>query len=118
MPDHRWFVAWEELHRKVSSPDFSIRIELEHAREQVRLYLEGALSAKDAEGLGRRLRKSLARSRANLVLDLSKMHWDKASLQPLTEKLSEFRSRIRLVVPKMAATHPELLLIARVFQQY
>jgi type II secretory pathway predicted ATPase ExeA len=80
--------------------------------------LEGALSAKDAEGLGQRLRDSLARSKNRLVLDLNKLHWDKVeNLRPLTEHLAEYRSRVRVVLPKMAA-NPQLLLLASAFTLY
>ncbi len=81
--------------------------------------LEGALSARDAEGLGQRLRDSLARSRSRLVLDLNKLHWDKAEdLRPLWEKLLAYRSRIRVVLPKLSAAHPELMLLAGMFHHY
>ena len=121
MPAKRWgaFQAWEELHRKVASPDFSIQVELQHAKQQVWLRLEGVLSANDAEGLARRLHESMAQSRNRLVLDLKKLHWDKIDdLEPLREKLADYRSRIRLVLPKLSAAHPELLLLASMFHHY
>jgi hypothetical protein len=69
--------------------------------------LEGALSSSDAESLAQRLRDSLARSKNRLVLDLNKLHWDKVDdLRPIWEKLAAYRSRIRLVLPKLAAAHP------------
>src|ERR1043165_7778199 len=84
--EKRWnaFEAWEEFHRKISSPDFSIQVELQHAKQQVWLRLEGALSARDAEGLAQRIGESLARSKAKLILDLNKLQWDKVdNLRPL-----------------------------------
>jgi hypothetical protein len=81
--------------------------------------LEGALSATDAEGLGQRIRDSLARSKSRLVLDLKKLHWDKVDdLGPLRDKLAAHRSRIRLILPKLAAVHPELMLLASTFHLY
>ena len=78
-----------------------------------------SLSANDAEGLAHRISESLARSRSRLVLDLNKLHWDKTQdLGPLREKLTAYRSRIRLVLPKLSATHPEFLLLASLFQHY
>jgi len=121
MPDKRWsaFDLWEEFQGKVSAPNFSVKVELQHAKQQVWMRLEGALSATDAEGLGQRLRDSLARSRNRLVLDLNKLHWDKVEdLRPLTEKLTAYRSRIRLILPKLSAAHPELLLLASTFYHY
>ena len=68
---------------------------------------------------GQRLRDSLARSKNRLVLDLNKLHWDKVeNLRPLCEKLAAYRSRIRVVLPKLSAAHPELLLIASMFHHY
>ena len=109
LPDKRWsaFDLWEEIPRKISIPDLSIQVELQHAKQQVWLRLEGALSAADAEGLGQRIRDSLARSKSRLVLDLNKLHWDKVDdLRPLLGKLSGYRSRIRLVLPKLAPPIP------------
>ena len=120
LPEARWsgFEMWEQLHRKVSSRDFSIQVELQHAKQQVWMRLEGALSKRDAEGLAQRLSESLARSKNQLVLDLNKLHWDKADLKPLREKLAEYRSRIRVVLPKLSAAHPEVILIASLFNHY
>jgi radical SAM superfamily enzyme YgiQ (UPF0313 family) len=121
MPDKRWsaFDLWEEFQGKVSAPNFSVKVELQHAKQQVWMRLEGALSATDAEGLGQRIRDSLARSRNRLVLDLNKLHWDKVEdLRPLTEKLTAYRSRIRLILPKLSVAHPELLLLASTFYHY
>ena len=121
LPDRRWgaFEIWEELHRKVAAPGFSLQVELQHAKQQVWLRLEGVLSAADAEGLGQRIRDSLARSKSRLVLDLKKLHWDKVdNLGPLREKLAAYRSRIRVVLPELSAAHPELLLLAGLFHHY
>ena len=81
--------------------------------------LEGALSKKNAEGLGQRIRDSLAQSKSRLVLDLNKLHWDKVEdLRPLREKLMAYRSRIQLVLPKLSVAHPEVILLASMFHHY
>jgi len=121
MPDKRWsaFGLWEEFQQKVPIPNLSIQVELQHAKKQVWMRLEGALSATHAEGLGQRIQESLARSKSRLVLDLQKLHWNKVDdLGPLREKLAAYRSRIRLVLPKLSQAHPELLLLANMFQPY
>jgi radical SAM superfamily enzyme YgiQ (UPF0313 family) len=121
LPGKRWsaFDLWEKFHREFSLPELSIHVELQHSRKQVWMRLEGALSAIDAEGLGQRLRDSLARSKSRLVLDLKKLHWDKTpDLRPLVEKLAAYRSRIRLSLPTLSAAHPELLLLASMFHHY
>ena len=121
MPDKRRSALdlWEEFQGKVSAPNLSVQVELQPATNQVWMRLEGPLSATDAEGLGQRLRHSLARTRNRLVLDLNKLHWDKVEdLRPLTEHLAVYRSRIRLILPKLSAAHPGLLLLAGLFQHY
>jgi haloalkane dehalogenase len=121
VPEKSWsaFDLWEEFQKKHPIPNFSIQVELQHAKQQVWMRLEGALSSKDAESLAERLGDSLARSKNRLVLDLNKLHWDKVeNLRPLAERLATYRSRIRLVLPKLSAAHPELLLLATVFHHY
>jgi hypothetical protein len=121
MPAKRWagFDLWEELRRKAAFPNLSIQVDLQHAKQQVWMRLEGRLSRAEAEGLGQRIRESLARSKSRLVLDLKKLQWDKVDdLLPLREKLAAYRSRIRLILPKVAAAHPEVILLASMFQHY
>jgi radical SAM superfamily enzyme YgiQ (UPF0313 family) len=121
LPQKSWsaFDLWEEFHAKVASPNFSVKVELQHARKQVWMRLEGALSPADAESLAQRLRDSLARSKNRLVLDLKKLRWDKVEdLSPLREKLAGYRDRIRLVLPRLSAAHPELILLASIFHHY
>jgi radical SAM superfamily enzyme YgiQ (UPF0313 family) len=121
VPEKSWsaFDLWEGFQKKHPIPNYSVQVELQHAKQQVWMRLEGALSPADAEGLGQRIRDSLARSRSRLVLDLKKLHWDKVDdLRPLREKLVAYRSRIRVVLPKLSAAHPELLLLAGMFHHY
>ncbi len=121
MPARHWAGAelWEELRRKATFPNLSIQVERQHAEQQVLMRLEGRLSHADSERLGQRIRESLARSKNRLVLDLHKLQWDKVdNLEPLREKLAGYRSRIRLILPKLAAAHPEVVLLASMFQHY
>ena len=121
MPDKRWSALhlWEEIPHKISTPELSIHVDLQHAKKQVWLRVEGVLSATNAEGLSHRIQDSLAQSMCRLVLDLKKLRWDKVEdLRPLLEKLSGYRSQIRLVLPKLSADHPELILLATLFHHY
>jgi biotin synthase-like enzyme len=121
MPEERWagFHHWEGIQRKVAIPGLSVQVELQHARQQVWMRLEGALSSADADRLAQRLLELLGRTRSRLVLDLKKLQWEKVEdLRPLRDKLGNYRSRIRVVLPKLAATHPELMLVAAAFQHY
>jgi hypothetical protein len=110
------YEMWEELQRKVSSPEFSLKVEIEHATEQVRMRLEGALTSARAAKLGERLGEMLAETRHKLVIDLHKLHWDKVGdLAPLRERLAAYQSRIHLVLPKLQS-HPEMALLAGLFK--
>jgi hypothetical protein len=113
------FKSWQDLQHKLSSPEFSLQVELQHTRQQVWMRLEGSLSARNIDSLAHRLHESLALSKHRLILDLNKLHWDHVeSLAPLREKLAAYRSRIRLVPPTLAATHPEWALLAGFFEWY
>jgi len=121
MPDKRWagLELWEELRRKAPIPELSVQVDLQPANKQVWVRLEGVLSAAEADGLGQRIRDSLTRSKSRLVLDMKKLQWDKADdLRALIERLSAFRSRVRLILPKVAAAHPEVILLASMFHHY
>jgi hypothetical protein len=121
LPGRSWrgFHLWEDLPKKVAIPELSLQVDLQHANKQVWLRLEGVLSGTHADGLAQRIHDSLASSRSHLVLDLSKLRWDHSDdLRPLLEKLSGFRSQIRLVLPKLSAAHPELVLLVAMFNHY
>lgn len=121
MPATRWqgFHWWEGLPSQFSVPGFSMRVDLQHARRQVWLRLEGALTKAHAEGLAEKIRESLERTQSRLVLDLRRLRWDQCrDLGPLREKLAGYRSNIRLVLPKVSAAHPELMLLASLFHHY
>jgi len=121
LPSKRWssFHLWEGIPQTVSIPDLLIRVDLQHAKKQVWMRLEGALSAAHAEGLGQRIRESLAGTKSRLILDLRHLHWDKVDdLRPLREMLAVYRSRIRLLLPRLSVTHPELILLASAFHLY
>jgi hypothetical protein len=113
------FHLWEDLQRKHAIPALSIEVDLQHAKQQVWMRLEGVLSTADSEGLGQRIRDSLAQSKSRLVLDLKKLQWDKVQdLRPMREKLAAYRSRIQVILPKVTAAHPELMLLASMFHHY
>lgn len=121
LPANRWpgYDLWEELRRDVVFPSLSIQVELETPKRQVWMRLEGALSPTEAASLGQRIRDSLVRSKSRLVLDLKKLRWDTVEdLHPLREKLTAHRSRIRLILPKLAAAHPEAIRLAGMFHHY
>jgi radical SAM superfamily enzyme YgiQ (UPF0313 family) len=121
LPEKSWsaFELWEGFRARTPSRDFSVQVELQHNKKQVWMRLEGVLSSTEAEKLGQRLRDALARSKNHLVLDLNNVHWDKVGdLAAMREKLADYKRRIRVVLPKLQAAHPELLLLASMFHHY
>ncbi len=121
LPEASWSASarWREFSAAVASPNFSVDVELQHARHQVWMRLGGAPSPADAEGLAQRLRDSMVGTHSRLVLDLKKLQWNKVTdLRPLREKLAGHRNRIRVILPKLSAAHPELLLLAGFFRHY
>jgi len=110
---------WAQFQRRFLSPDVSVQVDLQPANQQVWMRLEGVLSQTDADGLAHRLSESLALSKKHLVLDLKKLHLGKnTDLKALREKLAEYRSRVRIILPKLYAAHPELILIAGLFNHH
>jgi len=102
LPEKQWsaFELWEGFHAQADHPNFSVEVELQHARQQVWMRLQGALSASDAESLAQRLRDSLAQSNNHLVLDLNKVQPGRVeALRPLWEKLAGYRKRVRMIPP-------------------
>lgn len=107
---------WEDLARSLSIPGLAIRVELQHAREQVRLRLKGILRAADTEKLGQRIKERLGRGRAVLIIDLKELTCrDGSALRTLGRKLEAYRPRVRLSLPHLSTVHPELLLLSQVF---
>jgi hypothetical protein len=121
LPEHHGsaWQLWEEFQARVAASNLSVRVEWQHAKQQAWMRLEGALSSVDAEGLAQRIGEALARGRSRLVLDFKRLQWDRVDdLRPLREMLMAYRSRIRVVLPRPLAAHPELLLLANAFQHY
>ncbi len=117
----RWgtFTFHSKTQRAFTSSDLSVQVEMQPAQEQVMMRFEGSLCSASAEGLGQRIRDSLARTRNRLVLDFKQVQWDKVdNLGPLREKLAAYKSRISVILPKLAAAHPEVILLASMFHHY
>jgi radical SAM superfamily enzyme YgiQ (UPF0313 family) len=108
---------WEQIPHKL--PDLDIQVDFQRARQQVWLRLSGSLSGSHAANLANGIQESLSRSREQIVLDMKNLHWDQVGdLTPLREKLAAYRSRVSIVLPKLQAAHPELILLAGMFAHY
>ena len=121
MPDKRWsaFHLWEELQRKVSIPDFSVRSNCNTRRNKSGCGWKARFRQRTRRDWASAFAIPWRAAKAASCLDLNKLHWDKVDdLRPLREKLAAYRSRIRLVLPKLSAAHPELMLLASMFHHY
>mgnify|MGYP001620110357 CR=1 FL=1 len=121
LPEEGWgnFRIWETLPHRASKPGLRVQVELQHAHRQVWMRLEGAASAAHAKEVWEHLRAALAESRNKLVLDLQNFKpSDAAAVRALADRVGEFRSRVKVVLPKLAHMHPEVLFLAQVFKQY
>ncbi|MBI5882329.1 MAG: hypothetical protein HZB91_04410, partial [Elusimicrobia bacterium] len=121
MPEPSWkdFHVWEALPGKFSTPEFNLKVEFEHARQRVWLRLEGRLHGSQAEAFWTQVGEAMAQRRTQLVFDFKKLQISEAkTLKAMREKLSRYRDTVRVVMPKLAHAHPELLILAKIFQQY
>jgi haloalkane dehalogenase len=111
--------AWHAVEEEARARGMSLALEFQHAQKQVWLRWEGAISALQAERLAAKLAHALEGGRQRLVIDFKKLSAVEAgALEAWSEAMKKYRSQIRLALPKLASMHPELLLIARMFDQY
>ncbi|KPK40971.1 MAG: hypothetical protein AMJ65_10230 [Phycisphaerae bacterium SG8_4] len=111
---------WESLQDEGTCPHFSIQVDLQHAKRQVWVKLNGMLDGLRAERLVRRIREYLEKDQGKLVLDLEnvKSSEDEA-LETLANKLSTYRRRIRIKLPKNYLDHAaQFLFLAQIFRLY
>jgi len=117
MPQEGWnsFRLWEALQVQTADRAFSARVDLEHGSRIAWLRLEGMIGRAQAEWLGRRLPAALnCAGKGRFVLDLKSVTGlEEGVAQVLFRWLRDHRSRIRLLLPRLSAVHPELLLLAR-----
>ncbi|MBI5883147.1 MAG: hypothetical protein HZB91_08590 [Elusimicrobia bacterium] len=121
MPERGWkdLHVWEALPGKFATPEFNLKVEFEHARQRVWLRLEGRLHGTQAEAFWTQVGEAMALRRTQLVFDFKKLQVSEArSLKAMREKLSQYRDTVRVVLPKLAHAHPELLILAKIFEQY
>ena len=77
-----------------------------------------APSSAHAEGLGQRIHDSLARARAVSCWTCRSSTGTRWTTCVPPGKAGGLSPRIRLIVPKLSAAHPELILLASMFQHY
>jgi len=111
---------WESLRDESVSPHFYIQVDIQHAKRQVWVQLNGVLDNLRAERLAQRIKEYLEKDRGKLILDLEKVRdFEGKSLEALTNKLRAYRHRIRIRLPKNYLGHAaQFLLLAQIFKIY
>jgi hypothetical protein len=111
---------WESLREESVSPHFSIQVDLQHAKRQVWVQLNGVLDNLRAEKLAQRIEEYLEKDRGKLILDLEKVRaFEGKSLDALTNKLKAYRHRIRIRLPRNYLGHAaQFMFLAQIFKLY
>jgi hypothetical protein len=111
---------WDSLRDENISPHFSIQVDLQHAKRQVWVRLNGALDNLRAERIAQRIEEYLKKDRGKLILDLEKVRsFEGKSLDALATKLKGYRHRIRIRLPRNYMSHAaQFLFLAQVFKLY
>ena len=111
---------WESLRDESVSPHFSIQVDLQHAKRQVWVQLNGVLDNLRAEKLAQRIEEYLEKDRGKLILDLEKVRaFEGKSLDALTNKLKAYRHRIRIRLPRNYLGHAaQFMFLAQIFKLY
>ncbi len=94
--------------------------EYEGRRNQLKVRLEGALDRQQGEKLAEQLRAYLKQTKGKLVLDLEKLKvTEKEAAAAFAQRLADYRSRVRVRMPKNAHAHAaQLMFLAEVFKHY
>ena len=111
---------WESLREEIVSPHFSIQVDLQHAKRQVWVQLNGVLDNLRAEKLAQRIEEYLEKDRGKLILDLEKVRaFEGKSLDALTNKLKAYRHRIRIRLPRnYLGNAAQFMFLAQIFKLY
>jgi radical SAM superfamily enzyme YgiQ (UPF0313 family)/anti-anti-sigma regulatory factor len=94
--------------------------EYDGRRKQLKVRLEGALDRYQGEKLADELRAYLKETRGRLVLDMEKLKgMEKEAAAALSQRLSDYRSRVKIALPRNAPAHAaQFLFLAEVFKLY
>lgn len=119
-PSEAWttFPAWQRIPEAVAAAQAAVRVDLDHARQQVWLRLEGRLGKDEAERLWAELSRSLEECKGRVVLDMKKLQLDPELSRSMASALEGYRRRLRVILPQLQHAHPELLLVAQLFRHY
>jgi anti-anti-sigma regulatory factor len=95
-------------------------VDLQHAKRQVWVQLNGVLDNLRAEKLAHRIKDYLEKDRGKLILDLENVKDSRGkALETLAKKLKVYRRRIRIRLPKNYMGHAaQFLFLAQIFKLY
>ena len=110
----------ESLRGESVSPHFSVEVDLQYAKRQVWVRLNGVLDNLRAERLAQRIEEYLENDRGKLILDLEKVrHTEEKALDALANKLKAYRRRIRIRLPRdYLGRAAQFLVLAQIFKLY
>jgi hypothetical protein len=111
---------WESLRDECISPCLSVQVDLQHAKRQVWLQLNGVLDNLRAERLAQRIEEYLKKDRGKLILDLEKVrHSEGKAFDTLANKLRAYRHRIRIRLPRnYLGQAAQFLFLVQIFKLY
>lgn len=124
LPEDGWGVLAtnirESLRHEIASPHFSVHVELQHAKKQVWLRLNGMLDTLSTEKLAHRIKEYLKKHKGEIVLDLENTSAAEGkALENLANKLKAYRRRIHVRLPSNYLNHAaQFLLFAQIFRLY
>ena len=111
---------WESLRDENTSRKFSFQLDLQHAKKQVWLRLNGILDDFNTEKLAQGIREYLEKDRGKVILDFENVK-DSGSkaLEVLANKLRAYRHRIRIRLPRNYMNHAaQFIFLAEIFKLY
>jgi haloalkane dehalogenase len=110
----------EALPDESVSPHFSVQVDLQYAKRQVWVRLNGVLDSLRAERLAQRIEEYLAKERGKLILDFEKVrHSEEEALDALANKLKAYRRRVRVRLPRdYLGRAAQFLVLAQIFKLY
>jgi radical SAM superfamily enzyme YgiQ (UPF0313 family) len=111
---------WESLRDEGTCPQLNIQVDLQHAKRQVWVKLNGALDRLRAERLAGRIKEYLEKDQGKLILDLENVKAsEEKALETLANRLGAYRRRIRIRLPKNYLNHAaQFLILAQIFKHY
>jgi hypothetical protein len=111
---------WESLRDEGTCPHLNIQVDLQHAKRQVWVKLNGALDRLRAERLAGRIKEYLEKDQGKLILDLENVKAsEEKALETLANRLGAYRRRIRIRLPKNYLNHAaQFLILAQIFKHY